>query len=276
MIIAGMKQAIQRLLGAAGYRITRVPIANASLPPVPSDPAVPIASDPASYDADGLTVRHKQVPFLSNPRFIAAYRRAMESGHPFGHDLHIEWRIAVACWAGIHASKLPGDFVECGVCTGMVSLAVCDYVDFNRTGKTFYLIDTFRGVPEEQVEPDHLATVRRFNAQFYERDNYERACANFRAFPRASVIRGTVPDILPSLGIGAISYLHLDMNTAYPERAAIEYLWPKLSPGAFVLLDDYGWHGHERQASALDEFARNTGVEILSLPTGQGLLAKPN
>ena len=237
-----------------------------------------VAADPAPpppYDADGLTVRGKQVPFLSNSRFVAAYRRAMESGHPFGDDLHIEWRVAVACWAGMHATKLPGDFVECGVCTGIYSLAICDYVDFNRTAKKFYLIDTFCGVPEEQVEPDHLQTVRHLNGQYYHSDSYERACANFKQFPRASVIRGKVPDVLPNLDIGVICYLHLDMNIAYPERAAIEYLWPKLAPGAFVLLDDYAWDGHERQASALNEFADKAGVEILSLPTGQGLLAKP-
>ena len=261
-MISALKRALHRTLGAAGYRITRIPPSEIA----PSDPA---------YNADGLTVHGKQVPFLNDPRFVAAYRRAMESGHPFGDDLHIEWRVAVACWAGMHSTKLPGDFVECGVCTGIFSLAICDYVDFNRTGKKFYLIDTFHGVPEEQAEPRHLATVRYLNGQWYKSDTYERACENFRPFPRASVIRGKVPDVLSSLDVGSICYLHLDMNIAYPERAAIEYLWPKLSPGAFVLLDDYAWDGHEQQASALNEFASGVGVEILSLPTGQGLLAKP-
>jgi O-methyltransferase len=65
------------------------------------------------------------------------------------------------------------------------------------------------------------------------------------------------------------------MNIAYPERKAIEYFWPKLSCGALVVLDDYGWLGYEEQHEAMDDFAKSVGVEILSLPTGQGLIAKP-
>lgn len=45
--------------------------------------------------------------------------------------------------------------------------------------------------------------------------------------------------------------------------------------GAIVVLDDYGWSGHEEQKHAFDSFARSRGVEVLSLPTGQGLILKP-
>jgi hypothetical protein len=41
-----------------------------------------------------------------------------------------------------------------------------------------------------------------------------------------------------------------------------------------VLLDDYAYLGHEEQTHALDEAAKSFGVEILSLPTGQGILMK--
>jgi len=64
------------------------------------------------------------------------------------------------------------------------------------------------------------------------------------------------------------------MNIAKPERAAIEFFWPKLVPGAVVILDDYGWVPFRAQKDALDEFAANVGVEIMTLPTGQGLLIK--
>jgi O-methyltransferase len=84
-----------------------------------------------------------------------------------------------------------------------------------------------------------------------------------------------VPDTLPGAGIDRVCYLSIDMNIAWPERKAIEYFWPKLSPGAFVVLDDYGFHGFEEQLHCMNEFARNVGVEILALPTGQGLIAKP-
>jgi hypothetical protein len=57
--------------------------------------------------------------------------------------------------------------------------------------------------------------------------------------------------------------------------AAAEFLWPRLVPGAFVLLDDYGWAAHVNQKHAWDGFAEKHGVMILPLPTGQGLIMKP-
>jgi hypothetical protein len=43
-----------------------------------------------------------------------------------------------------------------------------------------------------------------------------------------------------------------------------------------MLLDDYGWDAHIYQKLAFDEFAKNKSVNILSLPTGQGVLMKPH
>ena len=64
------------------------------------------------------------------------------------------------------------------------------------------------------------------------------------------------------------------MNCAPPEIEAIRYLWPKLVGGGIVLLDDYAYVGYHHQKKAMDEFANSVGVEIVSLPTGQGLLIK--
>ena len=60
-----------------------------------------------------------------------------------------------------------------------------------------------------------------------------------------------------------------------PEVAALNYFWPRLLPGAFVLLDDYAYSGFGEQKAAMDELARAKNIQILSLPTGQGLLVKP-
>jgi O-methyltransferase len=205
----------------------------------------------------------------------------MESGHKLTRsagadgDAHIEWRVHVACWAGRHASHLEGEFVECGVNTGILSLAVCRYVDLNATGKTFYLFDTFCGIPDEQISPEERAMGRdRENCEFYE-ECYERAVRNFAGYPKAVLVRGVVPDSLRTVAIDKVCYLSIDMNIAAPELAAIEHFWDKLVPGAPVLLDDYAWLGYVTQKRAMDLFAARKGVEILTLPTGQGLLIKP-
>jgi len=74
----------------------------------------------------------------------------------------------------------------------------------------------------------------------------------------------------------AVSYLHIDMNSVMPEVAAIPHFWDRLVPVAVVLLDDYACRGYKPQKRGMDEIAARIGVRILSLPTGQGLLLKPN
>jgi O-methyltransferase len=234
-----------------------------------------------SYCADWLAVWHKNVDFLSDPRFVAAYRRGMASGHHIGRepgsddDIHIEWRVHVLLWAATHAAKLEGDFVECGVNTGIFSLAVCEYIDLNRTGKSFYLFDTFRGIPVGQMSEEEKTLGRVAENQSMYSECFDLAHRNFAPYPKARLVRGKLPDTLRSVDVRRVCYLSIDMNIVEPEIAAIEFFWDKLSPGAPVILDDYGWSNYHLQKQAMDRFAGQRGVAVLNLPTGQGLLLKP-
>jgi len=232
-----------------------------------------------SYDADGLKTWSKNIGFLTDSRFLSAYERGFNSGHAFfrpdGSPIHsIQWRVAVTCWAATHGAKLDGDFVECGVNTGCHSLAICEYLDFNALDKKFYLFDTYCGLPEEQMSiserPIHIGGNERFYPECY-----EIARANFAPFPNAILVRGKVPDTLRSVDIDRVAYLSIDMNLAYPEKCALEHFWPKMTSGAIAVFDDYAWAGYDEQKEAHDAFAAGCGTEILTLPTGQGLLIKP-
>src|SRR5882672_2261920 len=81
-----------------------------------------ISGDPV-YSEDCLRVWGQSTDFMSDPLFLSAYDAGMSSGHhimrPEGsiEDIGIHWRIVTCCWAATHASRLPGDFVECGVNT---------------------------------------------------------------------------------------------------------------------------------------------------------------
>jgi hypothetical protein len=232
------------------------------------------------YDHDCLKNYNKNMSWLREPAFVEAYRAGNDSGHKIGRaagsndDIHIEWRVHTACWAARHALHLPGDFVECGVNTGILSLAICNYIRFNETGRSFYLYDTFKGIPEEQMLPSERPGRSMENESLYE-ECFETARRNFAPFPKARLIRGMVPDTLTQVAIEKVCYLSIDMNIAYPEIAAIEYFWDKLVSGAIVLLDDYGWAAYYEQQLAWDAFASRKGVAIATLPTGQGLLIKP-
>lgn len=239
----------------------------------------------AAYNHDHLAVWHRSLNHLEEPRFREAYARGMDSGHSImrargSHDdIHIEWRVHTVLWAAQHAARLDGDFVECGVNTGVYSLAICTYLDFNRLGRDFWLFDTYHGVPLEQMMPDERARLDAAieNGTFEDPydECYDLARHNFAPWPRAHLIRGTVPETLSTVEIERVAYLSIDMNLAYPERQAIEHFWPRLVPGAVVVLDDYGWDLHTGQRDTMDQFAASVGVPILTLPTGQGVLIKP-
>jgi len=74
-------------------------------------------------------------------------------GRPVGptEDIHIEWRI-VTCY---HAKHLSGDFVECGSNTGIMSIAICDYIDFRPTEVNIIVGDATKARIKLRWSPKH-------------------------------------------------------------------------------------------------------------------------
>ncbi len=217
------------------------------------------------------------ITFRHDRAFQEAYARGVKAGN--GVDPRFEWRVHVAFWAAAASLRVPGDFVECGVNAGVMSSAIMHRLHWNSVGRRFHLIDTFAGPVLEQYSSNEIGCGRlavakaALDAGAYVTD-LARVRSNFSEWPSAVVVPGSVPEVLPSLDIGAVAFLHIDMNCAYPERAALEFFWERLSPGAIVLLDDYAYAGHDAQMRAMDEAAQILRAEILSLPTGQGLIIK--
>jgi O-methyltransferase len=229
-----------------------------------------------SYNGCGLRTFGKVAGFLAEARFQRAHSRGWNSGHKKAR--HIDdnrWIVHIALWAATQAARLPGDFVECGVDTGMISLAVCDWLDFNALDKDFWLFDTFNGIPVEQMSKAERDGIGGWhNRESYE-ECFERSSASFAPWPRCRLIRGRVPGTLNEFPKDRrVCYLSIDMNIVFPEIAAIEFFWDRLVPGAVVLLDDYAWATHVAQKEAFDAFAQAHGAMILTLPTGQGIIMR--
>ena len=83
-----------------------------------------------------------------------------------------------------------------------------------------------------------------------------------------------MPDILEEVSPSQISFLHIDLNSAEPERLALDHLFPRVSPGGVIVFDDYGWSLHRKQKVSADRFMNHRGHSILELPTGQGLVIR--
>ena len=250
-----IKSLVKSALGRVGLKLERIAPKNAEY----------------LFDEEGLRTDHNH-DFIREPRFLKAYQAGAATGDMYPG----RWRFHVGLWAAQHAAKLAGDFVECGVNTGSLSVACLNYVDWNSLGKSLHLFDTWEGFDRNLVSAREaeLGAFQTFDPH-YKPESYERAKSNFARFPRVNFYRGSVPSTLSMATIEQISYLSIDMNCMAPEIAAAEYFWDKIVSGGMILLDDYGWNGpHIVQKEAFDKFAADRDTQVLSLPTGQGLIVK--
>lgn len=228
-----------------------------------------------SYIGDGMATNHI-TDFIKDKKFINAYEHGKKTGALNNHPGDIHFRAYIACFCAQYATKLEGDFIECGVGKGMMSTTICHYINFNSIKKKFYLIDTFNGIPiEESYNQNEMKTAKYLNKIHFNYNYYNEILNNFKNFPSVNIIQGKVPEILKKLNINKISFLHLDMNNGYAEIQAFDFFFHKISTGGLILLDDYSYDEMFREMkNKWDFYAKENNFEILTLPTGQGLIIK--
>ncbi len=229
----------------------------------------------SSYREDSLLTLHS-APFLEDERFTAAYRRGDEASP--GHVLW-RWRVHIGLWAAELASRVSGDFVECGVNRGFLSSAIMSYLDWNSLDKTFYLFDSFDGVNEESLTPEEVGRgwIERYRKAKRAGEvalDVGQARENFSSWERVEIVPGFVPDTLTDVSIETVAFLHLDMNAANPEYEAGRFFWDKLADGGVILMDDFCNRNFPSNRELLSKLADEVDASILALPTGQGVLIK--
>jgi hypothetical protein len=223
-----------------------------------------------TYNQDGLATQHN-ADFMNDPKFKEAYDLAVS--HGLAVDPNIQWRAHVACWAALNAKNIGGDFVECGVNKGFLSKIICEYLDFNSMPNSkFYLLDTFEGLADKYISPTERAAGKTAGGYAACIDIVQR---EFKDYKNVNIIKGVIPETLEQVRTAKIAYLSIDLNNVIPEIAAAEYFWDRMMSGGMILLDDYNFKGFEEQHIAFDKFTKEKGTQVLSLPTGQGLIIKP-
>ena len=207
--------------------------------------------------------------FRDSNKFAKAYQRAKATGS-FGR-WETSWRIHVLCWAASEALKVEGDFIECGTEHGGTAMAVLTFTELWKTKRNFFLLDTFHGLDHSLLSTNEKNTIGKFMDY---PSILDKVHENFRSFDCVKIIPGSIPSTLNEVTSDKIAFLHLDLNAAKPERAALEILWPRLVPNAIVVLDDYGWPLHHEQKASYDEFFNEKAANILRLPTNQAVVIK--
>ena len=207
------------------------------------------------------TLQH--VEFLRQSRFQEAKEYTFQDAPSLLVDqiksINIDWRLHICTWASSHCLSLEGDFVECGVWYGWLSRAMCKYIDFNSTGKSFHFFDSW-GAPGSH--------------KHYQNDIFEAVKERFSAYPTVIFHRGMVPEVLSKANdIDKICYLSLDMNGGIAERQALDVLYSKVVSGGIVYIDDYGW-GYPVLRRELEDFLKDKPDELLHFPCGSSLIIK--
>ena len=218
------------------------------------------------FAADNLISFGKTAGFTSDPDFL----RAAEAINQPALVQRLAWRLHTLCWAARRALAVEGAFVEFGVFQGFKSAFLAQYLNFNALDRDFYLYDTFAGIPERYAATSPIAPGVHAQAGLVE---YVRK--RFSRWPRIRVVQAMVPDeVIPADLPERIAYAHIDMNSAEAETGAYELIFERLSTGATIVLDDYGWEAFSAQKAAADAFFGARGLPVLELPTGQGMVIR--
>lgn len=218
-----------------------------------------------NFAGDMLIALERNMGFMADPGFVAA----VDAQQPNAQEASLLWRLHVLCWCAQNALRLDGDFVECGVFRGYMTAVAAQFLDFGSRAKRWHLYDTFEGIPTAQLDPGHGNP-----GEYLDPGLHGAVVRRFAAYPNITVHRGRVPEVLHDSAPPRIAFLHLDMNSSKAELGALEVLFDRLVPGAYLLLDDYGWFAYREQKVAEDAFLAPRGCRVLELPTGQGLVIK--
>lgn len=220
------------------------------------------------YSNDMLICLWRNLSFRNDKKFIASFYDAVSSEQ----EKSLIWRLHTLAWAAKNALNVGGDFVECGVFKGFCSEVILNYLDFQNLPRTAYLYDTFEGLPEK------TSTEQERRAWDYTMHDpeviYKGVCGKFSKYKNVKIVRGIVPDSFAVAVPEKIAFLHIDMNSAQAEMLALEHLFDKVSPGGFIVFDDFGWSCNANQMSAELAFMTERGHHVLELPTGQGVVLK--
>ena len=227
-----------------------------------------------TYAQDLLYTFHS-ADFMNDPHFLKSYDLGKHTdGGKLLNNYDIHWRLHVICWAAYHASHLEGDFVDCGAGSGIFARAVINYIGFENLEKKYYLLDTFSGMDERYSTTKEM---ERHEILGYGKAMglYDQVKETFKNF-NVKIIKGTVPETLIQTDTTQVCFLSIDMNSVQPEVEALEFFWDKMVSGGIIILDDYGYaNAHNDQKEAHNAFAKAKGVQVLALPTCQGLIVKP-
>lgn len=157
------------------------------------------------------------------------------------------------CVSDVLANKVPGDLIETGVWRGGAAMFMRAILRAHGdTERKVWVADSFQGLPKP--EPGRYPADR--DDRLWRRTglivSLEEVKGNFARYglldDQVEFLAGWFADTLPTAPIERLAVLRLDGDMYQSTMEALEALYPKLSVGGYVIIDDFGVIAGCRQA----------------------------
>ena len=149
------------------------------------------------------------------------------------------------CVLTVLKDGVPGDFIETGIWRGgAVILMRAILKSHGVTDRTVFAADSFEGLPkpDEGAYPvDQGDPHWTFNELAVSLEQVRANLARYGLLDeQVQFLKGWFKDTLPRAPIERLAVVRLDGDMYESTMTAIEALYPKLQPGGFLIVDDYG------------------------------------
>lgn len=177
------------------------------------------------------------------------------------------------CVEDVLADGVPGDLIEAGVWRGGSAILMRAILKAHGVAdRAVWLADSFEGLPPpdaknypaDRGDPHH--TYRWLAIRLEEVEE------NFRRYglldEQVRFLKGWFKDTLPGAGFSALAVARIDGDMYESTMDGLCGLYPRLSLGGYVILDDYGLIPSCRQA--VDDFRARHAIRERILMTADG------
>ena len=151
-----------------------------------------------------------------------------------GSKLLDEFRVMIE---QVHDENIPGEIVETGVWRGGACIWAAAILEYLGSDKKVYVCDSFKGLPKVS-SPKETISYDDAKSLAVSLEEVEQNFARFGLLDRAVFVKGWFKDTMPSLNI-PVSILRLDGDMYESTDDVLRYMYGRVSPGGFVIVDDY-------------------------------------
>jgi hypothetical protein len=167
-----------------------------------------------------------------------------------------------SCVERIVRDRIEGDLIEAGAWRGGASILMRATLDsLGATDRTVWVADSFRGLPppSESFPEDRDIDLSWLDYLAVPQEEVRRNFERFGLEAGVRFVEGFFEQTLPGLANQTWSLLRLDGDTYEATWIGMESLYPGLSDGGYVVIDDYQLISECRRA--VDDYRSEAGID---------------